>query len=121
MGKDKRQWRKLVKKLRRQKKRRKLAQQEAKRLLEKGENTDSLETVDYDDRLSLASEYNGENEGETADGLFFITRKEWEEREEEVRLENALKKVEEERLAEIEANERVGTFNENVSYSLTVL
>ncbi len=97
MGKDKRLWRKLVKKLHR-KKRRQLKAQAAQSKssspndTEHGENENctSLDSCDTD-----------------LDETFFLPQKEWEKRQNEAEIVSKMKQIEAEWLAQIEAEQKV--------------
>lgn len=101
MGKERRAWRKLVKKLRRQKKRR----ERASFLLK-----DSTTSVEQDDEEVDTSDYNNDND-ESVNRTFFLTRTEWEEREEQAQLEFAMVRALEHRLLQIEEANQVAFMN----------
>lgn len=93
MGKDKRLWRKLVKKLHRKKKRQLKAQAEQSKCSNFGdtESYTSPNSSDTDD----------------VDETFFLPQEEWERRQNEAEIVSKMKQIEAEWLAKIEAEQKV--------------
>lgn len=102
MGKDKRPWRKLVKKLQRQKKRQNLAQS----TLSTDEAVNQNQFVD--DKRDDDNTSDSRDQFIAADDRdFFLSRAEWEQRDRQEELASIMKQVESERLAEIQAENQV--------------
>lgn len=95
MGRDKRQWRKLVKKLRRKRKRQHDAVTKA--------------SISIDDKSSDEEDDESPCDPEEiqVNANYFLSREIWEEREAEAELELTMKQIEMERNAKIEAENQV--------------